>query len=108
MDKINFNKGSLSFWILEGSIDYEDNKFAILVNYTLKEGALKIVKNKNNGLQVYYDYKNNGKCSLTTEASDLDNNKKHMVAVTWSMENLEVILYIDGKKRARCDIDVSP
>ena len=106
--KLNFNKGSLTFRIPEGVIHYGDNKFANLINYSSEDGALKVVKDKDNGLKVFYNYIGNGRCSLNASAAELDNDDAHQVAITWSMENREVILYIDGEQRARCDINISP
>jgi hypothetical protein len=107
MRKINFDQGTISFRIPEGAIDYKDNKFVYLVNYVSSKGFLKIVKDKDNGLKVLYNYRNNGNCQLNSPAQDLDNNDSHTVVVTWSMENREVILYIDGIERAKCEINIS-
>lgn len=107
MGKINFNEGSLTFWIPEGTLNYGDNKFVYLINYFSKEGSLKIVKDKDNGIKVFYNYINNGKCVLKVEAEDLDDDKHH-IAVTWSMPNRKVVLYIDGQESGSCDIDINP
>lgn len=108
MRKIDFNKGSLSFLIPERVMDYGDNKFINLVNYNSKDGSLKIVKDKDNGLKVFYDYKNNGRCFLEASTKELDDNDEHEVAVTWSLSDREVILYIDGEEIEKCEIDISP
>ena len=104
--EIDFNQGSLTFWIPKGSINYKGNEFIELVNYKSSEGKIRIVKNKNNGLRVLYHYIDHGECSLEANAEDLDNDDKHMVAVTWSIADMKVKLFIDGSERANCDIQI--
>jgi len=107
MKKINFGEGSLTFWIPKETLNYGDNKFIYLINYVSEEGSLKIVKDKDNGLKVFYNYLNNGKCILKVPVQDLDDEEKHYIGVTWSMPNRKVILYIDGQERGNCDIDIT-
>ncbi len=104
--EIDFNEGSLTFWIPKGAIDYKGNEFIDLVNYNSDEGKIRIVKNNNNGLKVLYRYNDYGECILETNAEDLDNDDKHMVAVTWSLSDMKVKLYIDGVERKSCDIEI--
>lgn len=104
--EIDFNKGSLTFWIPKGAIDYKGNEFIDLVNYKSPDGKIRIVKNKNNGIKVLYYYIDNGKCSLESNAENLDNDDKHMVAVTWSIPDMKVKLFIDGAEKKTCDIEI--
>ncbi|MAG40055.1 hypothetical protein CMI41_03745 [Candidatus Pacearchaeota archaeon] len=106
--RINFNKGALSFFIPKGVMNYRDNKFVSLIDYSSEDGTLKIVKDKDNGLKVFYRYKNNGSCDLKANAEDLDDDKEHEVAVSWSMEDRLVKIYIDGVEIASCEIDITP
>lgn len=106
MNNINFNQGTLSFHIPEGVLDYGDNKFVYLINYVSKEGHLKIVKNKNNGIVVDYLYKDFGKCKLEVNADDLDNEQEHRVIVMWSIGDGFLKLNINEKERKSCEIDL--
>ena len=107
-NKINFEEGTLSFWVPEGAIDYDDDKFIYLINYNTKEGYFKVVKDKDNGIKVLYNYFNMGKCDLKTSASELDDNDKHHVAVTWSLKERNIKLFIDGAERDSCEIKITP
>lgn len=104
--EINFNEGSLTFWIPEGSIDYRGGDFIDLINYKSPDGKIRIVKNKNNGLKVLYHYIDHGECVLETSAEYLDNDDKHMIALTWSLEEMVVKLFINGVEKATCDIEI--
>lgn len=107
-NKINFEEGTLSFWVPEGAIDYDDNKFIYLINYNTNEGYFKVVKDKDNGIKVLYEYFNKGKCNLKASAAELDDNDKHHVAVTWSLSERRVKLFIDGQERDTCEINITP
>jgi len=107
MRGINFNKGTLSFHIPKGVINYGDNKFVYLINYVSKKGHIKISKNKNNGIIVDYFYQGFGKCKLETNAEDLDNEKEHKVVIMWSIGEGFLKLYIDDNERESCDIDLN-
>ena len=108
MDKINFKEGTINFWIPKGEIDYGDNKYVLIFNYEDKEGSIRVQKDKDNGLKVYYIYNGQGKCFLNTKVDNLDKNKKHMITITWNLSERKVQLYIDSKLEKECDIDVVP
>ncbi len=108
MEKIDFKEGTVNFWIPEGEIDYGDNKYALIFNYENKDGLIKIQKDKDNGLKVYYFYNRHGKCFLDMNVDYLDKRKKHMITVTWNLPERKVQLYINAKLEKECDIDVTP
>ena len=107
MEKINFEEGRLRFLIPEGAINYGDNKFVYLINYNSEEGFFKIVKDKDNGIKVLYNYFKAGVCNLKTDAEELDNNKKHEIIVTWSMSYRKMKLYIDSEEKASSNIEIN-
>lgn len=107
MEDIKFDKGALTFWIPEGTMNYKDNKFINLINYISDEGTLCIVKDKDNGLRVSYNYFDNGACEVKASAEELDNEDKHMVAVTWSISEGKIKIFIDGDERASEDIELN-
>ena len=106
--EINFKEGTINFWIPEGEIDYGDNRYVKIFDYEKKEGYIKIQKEKDNGLKVYYFYKGSGKCFLNTNVDNLDKKKRHMVTLTWSLSNGKVQLYIDAQLKNEGEIDVIP
>lgn len=108
MEKINFNEGTINFWIPKGEIDYGDEKYVLIFDYKDKEGAIRIQKDKDNGLKVYYIFNRQGRCLLNTNVDDLNKNQKHMITVTWNLSKRKVQLYVDAKLKKECDIDVSP
>ncbi len=108
MRQLNLNYGSISFRIPRGALDYKDNKFVSLINYNADDGAIKILKDIDNGLRVYYEYYlKNARCSLKVSARELDDGKGHKVSLSWSMANKKIVLVVDDKKTAG-KIDTSP
>jgi len=108
MGKLDFNQGTINFWIPSGKLNYGNNKFIMLFNYEDENGIIQIQKDKDNGLKVYYKYNNNGKCSLNTDVNNLDENKRHMITVTWSLPDKKVKLYINAILKSECDINTLP
>ena len=106
MKNINFEEGTLTFWIPKEAIDYKDNKFISLVNYVSDKGTLNIVKDEENGLRASYNYFGKGNCEAKALAEELDNGEKHMVAVTWSITEGLIKIYIDGEEKASCPIEM--
>jgi hypothetical protein len=108
MVKINFNEGTINFWIPKGEIDYGDNKYVRIFDHEEKDGLIRIQKDRDNGLKIYYLFNRQGKCFLNTKVNHLDKNKKHMITVTWKLSERKVKLYIDGEFANECEIDVTP
>jgi len=107
MGEINFNQGTLTFYIPEGVIDYKNNKTINLINFNSKEGHIKVSKNKNNGMMVDYYYTNFGGCKLVVDAGDLDNQQKHEIIISWSTIEGVLKLNIDGTERGSCDLNMN-
>lgn len=107
LNKIDFNQGTLNFWIPEGKINYGDNKFLRIFYHATKNGKIKIIKDKDNGLKVYYLFEDN-KAFLNTKADDLEDDDKHMITITWSLPERKIKLYIDAELRDEKEIDVVP
>ncbi len=108
LNSISFDKGTLTFRIPEGSLDYKDNKFFYMINYEGNGGSLKIYKDVDNGIKVKYVYDGKGYCNLNTMADMLDDNDEHVVHVTWSLEDRKIVLYIDGQEKDSGDISLEP
>lgn len=106
-EKLDFNQGTISFWVPEGKIDYDDNKFVQLFYYKEGDSIIKVIKDEDNGLKVYYLYEGN-KCFLNTPVETLDDKDKHMITITWNLAEKKVKIYIDGELKDECNIETSP
>jgi len=95
---IDFNEGSLVINIPKDKIDYDNNQSIFLYQYNDENGSLNIMKNKNNGIQIDYNYFEKGISCMKEDASSLDDDKEHKIAITWSYEKGKMILYIDEQK----------
>ncbi len=108
LKSLNFDEGTLTFRIPRDSLDYKDNKFFYLINYEGNGGLLKIYKDLDNGIKVYYAYKGKGYGHLNARADELDDKDEHMVDVAWSLKERKLTLYIDGEERDSCKISLEP
>jgi len=106
-EKLDFNEGTISFWVPKGRIIYDDNKFAQLFYHKEGDSIIKIIKDEDNGLKVYYLYEGN-KCILNTPVEKLDDKDKHMITITWNLAGKKIKLYIDGELKDEGNIKVSP
>jgi hypothetical protein len=107
MGNIYFKEGTINFWIPKGKLDYKDNKFANLFYHKEENGELKIIKDKDNGLKVYYLFEGN-KALLNVKADYLEDEDKHMITVTWSLPEKKISLYVDGKLKVDGEISTAP
>jgi len=107
MTKIDFKEGTLNFWIPKGKINYGDNKFSRIFYHVTENGKIKIIKDEDNGLKVYYIFEDN-KAFLNTEAGDLNDDEKHMITLTWSLPEKKIKLYIDAILKDEKEIDIVP
>ena len=102
---VDIREGTIEFWITEGKIKFDDNKFISLIQLNPRNGGIFIDKNRNNKLKFSHVYIGKGITEVEHDVSSLDPNKRHMIAVTWSLKNREIIMYIDGKPVAKTGID---
>lgn len=102
--ELNFTNGGVSFLITKGSINYGNNKFIYLFNYTSKEGYLRVAKNKGNGIEVNYMFFNSGHCKLEGNTEGLDDNEEHSIRIVWSISEGFVKLFIDNVEKQNCEI----
>ncbi len=91
------NEGTIAFWIDANKINFNDSKFAPLINLDDEKGSIFILKDADNKIKFFYVYLGQGRTDIEWDCSKLDITKKHMIAVTWSQSNKQIQLFIDGK-----------
>ncbi len=105
--KVDINEGTISFWIKPGKIIYNDGKAAPLIQLNPKGGSIFMVKDSDNKVKFFHVKLDKGRTDIEHDVSNLDPNAKHMFAVTWSVKNSKIILYIDGEPVSETTINYS-
>ena len=95
--QIDIEVGTISFWIKENQISFSDNQLYPLIDVSDTKGSIFILKDTDNKIKFFYVYLGKGRTDVEWDCSKLKNDKKHMVAATWSQKDREVKLYIDGQ-----------
>jgi len=49
--EINIKEGTITFWVKENSIDWDDNQITVFVNYSNPKGSIFIIKDDDNKLK---------------------------------------------------------
>lgn len=98
LDKLKIDQGTITFWTKENQINFNDGKITPLFTIAPTGGSIFVVKDADNKLKVFYVVLDKGRVDLEYDVSSLNPNDKHMIAFTWSLENRELVLYIDGQK----------
>ncbi len=101
----DIREGTISFWIDENKIQFNDNKIAQLFQLSPLNGSIFLVKDNDNKLKFFHVYIGKGRTDVEHDVSNLEPNKRHMIAVTWSVKNREIVMYIDGKNVANTKIN---
>lgn len=96
--EINIKEGTITFWVKENSIDWNDNRTTIFVNYSNSEGNIFILKDSDNKLKFFHVILGKGRTDVEIDVSSLSDNEPHFIAATWSLEKKEIALYVDGDK----------
>ena len=97
INQIDIEKGTISFWIKENQITFDDNKLYPLININNPKGAIFILKDTDKKIKFFYVYLGKGRTDIEWDCSNLNPNEKHMIATTWSQESEEINLYVDGE-----------
>ena len=87
----------MSFWIKENKVQFADNITTPLFSLNPKGGSIFIIKDDDNMLKVFYVVLGKGRVDLEFDVSKKKSDVRHMVALTWSLQNKELILYFDGE-----------
>jgi len=95
-EEINIDVGTINFWIKENQIDFSDGVFYPLATISNEKGSIFILKDADNKIKFFYVYIGRGRTDVEWDCSKLNKNERHMVTVTWSQEEKEIKLFIDG------------
>lgn len=104
-NKIDIEKGSITFWTQANKIKFADNKLYTFVDISNHKGAIFIIKDADNKIKFFYVYLGKGRTDIEWDCSKLEDDKKHMIATTWSQETKEIKLYVDGELRETSKIE---
>lgn len=96
--KTDIKIGTVTFWTKENSIQFNDNNTTLLAQFYTEEGSILIMKDSDNKVKFFHVYLGKGRTDIEYDVSKLDPNKRHMFAFTWSVQEKELAMYIDGQK----------
>lgn len=103
--QLDIKEGTITFWINEGKVQFNDGQTIPLTQRSLSNGSIFMVKDSDNKLKFFHVYLGQGRTDLEYDVSSLNPNQRHMIAVTWSLKNREIIMYIDGQQVAKTEIE---
>ncbi len=102
--KLNIMTGSVTFWINEGKIVWDDNKVYSLFQVNENGNSILLLKDTDNKLKFFHVFLGYGRTDVEYDVSSLSVNERHFVAVTWDLNKKVIILYLDGKKVASSSV----
>lgn len=94
--KLDINEGTISFWVQPGKVAFNDGKTKPLIQLNPTGGSIFMVKDNDNKLKFFHVCLGKGRTDVEYDISSLDTSIKHMFAVTWSLKNAKIVMYIDG------------
>jgi hypothetical protein len=103
-NQLKIEQGTISFWIKENAIDFDDGKVTRIFQLDPDGGSILCVKDDDNMLKLLFVVLGKGRVDIEHDVSVLEKDKRHMIAFTWSLENKEIVLFLDGKKVATKEI----
>jgi hypothetical protein len=96
-EKIDIREGTIEFWVREDKVKWSDNQKTVLFNIPVNNvGSLFMVKDDDNKLKFFHVILGKGRTDVEVDVSNLALDKPHHIAVTWSLKERKVILYVDG------------
>lgn len=99
-NQLTIEQGTVSFWIKENAIDFNDGKVTQIFQLDPDGGSILCVKDDDNKLKVLFVILGKGRADIEYNVSSLEMGRRHMIAFTWSLENKELVLFLDGRKVA--------
>lgn len=105
--KLKIEEGTISFWIKEEVIDFNDSKSTVIFQIDPEGGSLLCVKDVDNKLKVFFVVIGKGRIDVEYDVSAAAKEIRHMVAFSWSLKQKELNLYFDGQKVATKTINFS-
>ena len=100
----NVKEGTIQFWVRKGKLQWDDGLKHVLLNPSKKEGSILLVKDSDDKLKFSHVILGKGRTDAESDVSKLSSNKDHNIAVTWSVKNKQICLYIDGEAVAKSAI----
>lgn len=102
---LDFNEGTINFWIPSNLFEFNDKLIHNLYNNSNNQGSIFIVKDSDNKLKFFHVIIGKGRTDVEVDVSDLSSKDKHMITATWSLSSKEINLYVDGNvKSAKSNI----
>lgn len=95
--KLTIQEGSVAFWLKTKAVKFNDGKITRFFEVNPEGGSILCIKDDDNKLKVLFVVLGKGRVDVEHDVSSLDNEKRHMVAFTWSLAKGEINLYLDGK-----------
>ena len=96
-EQLDLREGTIEFWVREDKIRWNDNHATVLFNIPVnKAGSLFMVKDDDNKLKFFHVILGKGRTDVEVNVSNLALDKPHHIAVTWSLKERKVTLYVDG------------
>jgi hypothetical protein len=99
-NQLKIEQGTISFWIKENAIDFNDGQVTRIFQLDPDGGSILCVKDDDNMLKLLFVVLGKGRADIEYDVSGLETDKRHMIAFTWSLESREITLFLDGKKVA--------
>ena len=104
-ERLNLEEGTIEFWARAGKLRWNDGLIRVLINVSNEQGSIFIVKDSDNKLKFFHVFLGKGRTDVEIDVSDLSSDKDHHIAATWSINNKQIALYVDGgKKFAKSEI----
>ncbi len=104
-NNLTIQEGTLSFWIKEDSIVFNDSKSTRIFQVDPDGGSILCVKDNDNKLKVFFVVIGKGRIDTEYNVSEIKSDKRHMVVFSWSLKQKELNLYFDGKLVAQNSIN---
>jgi len=98
-ERLNLEEGTMEFWARAGKLQWNDGLIQVLINISNEQGSIFMVKDSDNKLKFFHVFLGKGRTDVEIDVSDLSSDKNHYIAATWSVNNKQIALYIDGGER---------
>jgi hypothetical protein len=97
MSDWNIEEGTVTFWVRKNKVKWNDGSVTPLMNKNNNMGSIFVLKDSDKKVKFFHVTLGKGRSDIEHDVSDLDPNKDHFFAVTWSKNSKENQLFIDGK-----------
>ena len=104
---LSIEEGTITFWIKENSIIFNDKKITQLFDVNPAGGSIFMVKDDDNKLKVMFVVLGKGRVDIEHDVSEVNPSNRHMVAFTWSLKSNQLSLYLDGELIESKEINLS-